>query len=381
VRSSRHCQTSRVRSSRVRSIVAITSLAFVGACTSATATTPVVPRIYDLSADPAAQIAEVDPDRGAVVPASELRLLLDGLMEWHGIALVQVMRTAQSNDDGVDVWLGELDRNTVELTNAVGLVYGPVGARAFNQQWAQHMQFLIDYASGVGRGDDDAIDLARAQLRDYTRDNGSFFATATAGRLPSEAVTELLDTHVGHMIEQLDAFSTGDTPQSSALSIRDHQYLYGIAGALAGALADQQPQAFPGQTASEQTEFCSLVTRSLSAYGIATVEPSTAVRSPASESVAVATSTSTWNHLVVAIDAFDGTNRDLVDMAAIEFVDAVAKDGSASNQSEIGVELSSSLIELAAAQQQHDAQLIATALRRYVAVSRSLGRLAAGFDA
>jgi hypothetical protein len=366
---------------RVRGIAAVSSLAFVGACASATASAPVVPRIYDLSADPAALIADVDSDRGTVVPASELRLLLDGLMEWHGISLVQVMRSAQRNDDGVDVWLGELDRNTMELTNAVGLVYGPVGARAFNQQWAQHMQFLIDYASAVGRGDGDAADVARAQLRDYTRDNGSFFATATDGRLPSDAVTELLNTHVGHMIDQLDAFATGDTTQSSSLSIRDHEYLYGIAGALAGALADQQPQAFPGQTASEATEFCSLITRSVSAYGIASVEPSPLVRAPASDSVAAATRTSAWNDLVATADAYDGTDRRPVDQAAIVFVDAIANDGSAQRRSELSADLSSSLIELTAAQQQGDAQLIATALRRHVEVARNLGRLAAGFDA
>ena len=101
------------------------------------------------------------------------------------------------SDPSLDAWIEELVANTDDITAAVGLVYGPVGARAFNQQWAQHTQFLVDYAVAISRGDDAAATLAREQLQIYAEDSGSFFATATTGGLPADAVRELLDTHVG----------------------------------------------------------------------------------------------------------------------------------------------------------------------------------------
>ena len=64
-------------------------------------------------------------------------------------------------------WIDQLVQNTEDLTLAVGLIYGPVGARAFYQQWAQHTQFLVDYAVAVGQDNDPAADEARAHLADY----------------------------------------------------------------------------------------------------------------------------------------------------------------------------------------------------------------------
>ena len=230
-------------------------------CSSSAVSAPSVPEVFDLHRDPAASVAPVDPDRGVVAPADQLRLLLEHHLSWHGITLVHAMQSAERNDSGTTPWIDALVANTDDLTGAIGLVYGPAGARAFQQQWAQHTQFLIDYASAVGRGDAAAADEARARLHDYVTDAGSFLATATGGHLPVDTARAVLANHVEHMMNQLDAAARSDQAGALSIASEDHGYLFGIADALAGAIGGQQPVAFPGSTDTPFANYCSLANR------------------------------------------------------------------------------------------------------------------------
>lgn len=253
-----------MRAARLSAVLVLVSLAPVS-CSSVATAVPSVPEVFDLHRDPAAAVAAVDPNRGAVAPADQLRLLLEHHLAWHGITLVQAMQSAERSagrsSSGTDQWIDALVSNTDELTGAIGVVYGPAGARAFQQQWAQHTQFLIDYASARGRGDDAAADEARAHLRDYVTDAGSFLATATGGNLAADTARSVLATHVEHMINQLDNSARSDRTGALAISTEDHGYLLGFAGALAGAIGAQQPAAFPGPIDTPFATYCSLMNR------------------------------------------------------------------------------------------------------------------------
>jgi len=229
----------------------------VAACSTGSAPPPRVPEVFDLNTDAAAGIAEVDPHRGEVVPADELRLLLERHMAWHGITLVEAMRGAAEDPGGSEEWTEALVGNTDDLTKAVGLVYGPTGARAFHQLWAQHTQFLVDYAAAAGKGDRGAMAEARRKLDDYVTDSGSFFDIATAGGLPAATARSVLRTHVDHMMDQVDAAVADDRARSLGIALDDHDYLVGVADALAGAIAGQQPAAFPGSTETDHADHVS----------------------------------------------------------------------------------------------------------------------------
>ncbi len=221
-----------------------------------------VPRVYDLTHDPAADIAVPDSTRTDVMPANELRLAVERLFGWHGITLVQAMQSAERGDAGGDAWVQALAANTDDITGAIGLVYGPDGARAFYQQWAQHTQFLIDYADAVRRHDTGDQRTAQQALDDYAHDAGSLLSTATGGAVPVDVATELLSTHVTHMMEQVDLLAAGDRAGAARVALDDNTYLIDIAGALSGAFAAQQPDAFPGETDDPHTLLCSLAGRS-----------------------------------------------------------------------------------------------------------------------
>ena len=225
-----------------------------------------VPHVYDLNVDPAKGIAEVDPNRGQVVTAEQLRNLLDQQLAWHGLTLVEVMRAARADRAEVQVWIDQLTQNTADLTATVGLAYGPVAARAFNQQWAQHTQFLVDYAVAIGQKNKSAAEQARSALVDYAHDSGSFFSTATGGILPAGAVQDLLNTHVAHMLTMIEADQAGNVAGTVDAAVTDSAYLSTIAKGLSTAIAQQNPTWFPGATDTPLAALCSLVTSGTGSY-------------------------------------------------------------------------------------------------------------------
>lgn len=238
----------------------------MAACGGDAPATVAIPHVFDLAHDPTAGIQQVSTDRGEVMGADALRNTLESALTWHGITLVETMRAIESGSPDADAWIAALTHNTDDIVAAIGQIYGPVGANAFYQQWAQHTQFLADYAQAVGAGDDDALALARTKLQAYTSDSGHFFETATAGGLTADVVTELLNTHVGHMQAMIDAIGDGDTAAGLASALDDNSYLSTIAQGLSTAIAAQDPTAFPGEIDGPVGAFCSLVTRETGDY-------------------------------------------------------------------------------------------------------------------
>jgi hypothetical protein len=233
-----------------------------------------VPRVFDIhpvaggdAASPANRAVPVSPT------AAQLRHALEQALAWHGISLVEVMRSARRHDPQTPAWIEQLVANTDELTADVALVYGHAASLAFYQQWAQHTQFLVDYAAAVGTGDRAAADEARRELHTYATDSGAFFAQATGDRLPSDAVRALLETHVGHMLALIDADAAGDQLTVSARAHEDNQYLAGIAGGLATAFAAQQPLRFIGPVDGPTTMLCTLTTTNAGDYLLAALLP------------------------------------------------------------------------------------------------------------
>jgi hypothetical protein len=245
----------------------LVGLATLAACGGDDRSTSVeIPHVFDLAHDPTSAIAEGDPTAVDVMPADLLRSRLEKEFTWHGITLAQVMRAAHDGDGSLDAWVSELASNTDDLTAAIGVVFGRQEAFAFNQQWAQHTQFLVDYAVAIANGDDDAASEARSNLEAYATDSGSFFETATDGGLPADAVRGLLTTHIDHMFAMIDAIDQGDAPAALDASLDDNTYLSTIAQGLATAFSATGGDAFPGATDTPEAMYCSLVTTETGNY-------------------------------------------------------------------------------------------------------------------
>ena len=200
------------------------------------------PTVFDVasSANPTTDLVD-----GEAMTHGQLRLTLQLLLGEHTLlthAVMTVIATGASDADVAGA-ISALTTNTAGLTDAIALAYGATAAEAFAQIWNQHAQFFADYAAGRAADDPHAVHEAHGSLEDYRDDFASFLDTATGGDAPLELVRELLDVHVRQME---DALTTGPDGGESRALAEAHAHMYVIGGALADAIATQQPDRFPG---------------------------------------------------------------------------------------------------------------------------------------
>jgi hypothetical protein len=225
-----------------RTIAALILIPLLASCGGDTKTATLKPKTFALRSDPRADIESIDPTRGKVMTKAELHAVLDRLLSEHSALAVQLMRSVVDGSPDQTPITDALLANTAELTGAIGVVYGPDGAFAFDQLWKQHIQFFANYAAATSKAE---REKAMSDLHDYQTDFSSFTTTATGGRLPLEAVVNLLHTHIDQLIRALEAYRSGDYVKAVASQHEARAHMYEISAGLAGAIADQQPIVFP----------------------------------------------------------------------------------------------------------------------------------------
>lgn len=213
------------------------------------------PPVFALERQVADEIVPVDPNRTDVMAAPVLRSLLQSLLTEHSDLSIVTMR--QTVDGAHEAQTrAALTDNTDRLALAIGVVYGPDGASAFDQLWTNHIQFFDDYASAVGRGDRVAADEAVGALSHYENDFSSLVDVATSGAADFHDVLHVLHSHVDQLLTQADAWAAGDHAEAYRLAGVAHRHMDDIAVALATGIAVQQPEAFPGPVGDEAATVC-----------------------------------------------------------------------------------------------------------------------------
>ena len=137
-----------------------------------------------------------------------------------------------------DAAAAALDGNSQDLAGMIGSVYGAEAGEAFLGLWRAHIGMFVDYTQGKATGDQAKIDKAVTDLEGYSRDFAVFLNGAN-DQLPVETVEELLNHHVKHTKDAIDAVVGG---QADAFSVLRNagQHMADIADPLAGAIAAQQ---------------------------------------------------------------------------------------------------------------------------------------------
>jgi len=197
-----------------------------------------------------------------VVAAPELRLMLEQLLGEH-VLLMSGAAADHAAGLGTEAALGVVVDNTDALTEAIALVYGEAGGRAFASLWSQHVAFFLDHARGTAQGDHRAVAEASDHLAHYEQGFGSFTATATGGALPADAVAQLLAVHVADINGYVAARSDDDAVRGAVTLVTGHDHAADIGVVLATAIAGQGPVAFPGDTDDEHVEVAAELARAL----------------------------------------------------------------------------------------------------------------------
>jgi hypothetical protein len=180
--------------------------------------------------------------------AADLRAGLNYLLGEHILLASSATGAALAGRDAqFKAAAAALDQNSVDISKAIGSVYGQGAEDAFLPLWRRHIGFVVDYTVGVAAKDKAKQDKAVADLVQYTQDFGAFLASANPN-LPKDAVAGLVKTHVLTLKDVIDAQAAGDQPKAFAATRTAYAHMGMIADPLAGAIVKQFPDRFPGST-------------------------------------------------------------------------------------------------------------------------------------
>jgi hypothetical protein len=197
----------------------------------------------------ATQFPETFTGRGfAFGPAMDLRLALDQLLGEHAFLAAEVMRMAVAGSDAETAAADALAANGASIGAAIADIYGAEAAAQFADVWEQHNGHYVDYVRATEGGDDAAIARARAGLEDFSDEVADFFVAAT-DLSDGDAVRAGLRTHTEHLVEQVDAYASGDYTSAFAVARDAYRHMGGISDVLATGIANQFPERFLPDTA------------------------------------------------------------------------------------------------------------------------------------
>jgi hypothetical protein len=194
-----------------------------------------------LVATPVAAQDEQPPDP----PATALRVALDRTLAEHAFLLGEVIRSGVADGADFDAGADALEANTVELIAAIEGVYGADAGEAFAEQWRNHIAFIVDYGRALDDGDQDAAQLASAQLDRYVTDFSGFLADALPA-LPPDAVEGLISEHV-QQLQHVASFNGADYGGAYVAIRETFGHMFDIGDGLTVGIVSLFPDRFPGQ--------------------------------------------------------------------------------------------------------------------------------------
>jgi hypothetical protein len=178
--------------------------------------------------------------------AADLRSNLNALLGEHVlIAAVATSHALGGREAAFKGAVGGLDANSVDISKAIGAVYGADAEKAFLSLWRKHIGFFVDYATGVVTKDKAKQDKAVADLVAYSQDFGAFLSSANPS-LPKSVVADLVKGHILTLKDVIDAQAQGDWPKVYGAIRSAYHHMQMIGDPLAGAIAKQFPNRFPG---------------------------------------------------------------------------------------------------------------------------------------
>lgn len=179
--------------------------------------------------------------KAATLTKADLRVTLNRLLGEHAALAMNATNLGYTGSPSFNAAAKALDRNSVDLSKAIGSIYGAKAAKAFLDgpfMWRAHVNFFVDYTVALAKKNKAGQNKAVANLKTYTVKHGDFLATATG--LPKTAVRNDLLAHVLELKGQLDAYAKGDYTKAGALYREAYAHMFMTGDLLAGAIAKQK---------------------------------------------------------------------------------------------------------------------------------------------
>jgi hypothetical protein len=180
------------------------------------------------------------PDQAAPLgqPSWRLRSELDRLLGEHIALAVATLRAGATESPDFPAAAANLDKNTDDLTAAMGTLFGPPAGQQFMALWADHIDALVGYTTAVAGHDDAGRQAAADKLRGFEGKLAAFLDTATAGRIPSAELASAFLHHDEMLTQQVDAMANKDYAKAHELAYSAYQDMFGLAKQLSEAFGE-----------------------------------------------------------------------------------------------------------------------------------------------
>lgn len=222
-------------------MVSITRIGAFALAMSAFALTGTIANAADQATTAFTQIAAKP---SASTKAAALRSALDQLLGEHVQLAADATNAALNGRDAeFKAAAGALDANSVDISNAIGSVYGKDAGEAFLGLWRSHIGMVVDYTVGMASKDKAKQDKAVGELMQYTKDFGAFLNSANPN-LPQDAVADLVKHHAVTLKAVIDAQAARDQEKAYTALRTAYSHMAMIAEALAQGIVKQFPKKF-----------------------------------------------------------------------------------------------------------------------------------------
>jgi hypothetical protein len=183
--------------------------------------------------------AEPDP----ATKAADLRVLLNNLETEHVSLAAAATRAGFDGDPAFQAAAASLDKNSNDLADAVGSLYGDEARSRFYEIWNSHIGFFVDYTKAAKAGDQAGMNKAVQNLNGYVEAVSDFFSKANPN-LPKDAVKQLVGEHVMLLKNAVDKHGAKDYAASYKAEEEARDQIGKIADTMAGAIVKQKPGNF-----------------------------------------------------------------------------------------------------------------------------------------
>ncbi len=192
---------------------------------------------------------EMDHGSGVSVasPSADLRATLDRLLAEHAMLAQFATQKGLKGEPDFKAIAGALDQNSVELSEAIASVYGADAGKKFldgKLLWRDHINFFVDYTTGVAKKDKAGQRKSVGNLRAYIEAFSGFLADATG--LPQGALRSAITEHVMQLKGQLDQYNAGKYAASYGTLRTAYDHMTMTGDTLAGGIVTQSPDKFQG---------------------------------------------------------------------------------------------------------------------------------------
>ena len=173
--------------------------------------------------------------------SADLEVALDRLLGEHALLATWATQAGLNGDKSFPALAKRLDRNSVEISNAIGSLYGSAAAKQFlngKNLWRAHIADFVAYTVATAKHDKAGQKKAVADLMAYIQVQAAFFAKAIG--LPKQVLVNDLTAHVLQLKGALDDYSAKRYGATFALVHGSYDHMYMTGAALAGGIAKQK---------------------------------------------------------------------------------------------------------------------------------------------